>query len=323
MNVLITSAGRRTTLVRAFAEAVRPHGGLVIAGDIDSLAPSLFIADKAIRLPPVSSPTFIESLCAEIEQNTIKLIIPTIDTELELLARSRERLSALGCMPLVSSVELVVLTQDKHHAVQYFGGQGIRVPASWIPSELDGAETDFPPQVFVKPRQGSASQHTYKVELSNLDAVLRLVPDPMIQEAVEAPEITVDALLDLQGRLLHYVPRLRIRTLAGESIQGVTLPDRPVRDWLMRVLELIGKLGGIGPITVQAFLTEPEPTLSEVNARFGGGFPLANAAGGRYPEWIVAMCRGESLTPRIGSYQVGLYMTRANTETFVEHLPWL
>jgi carbamoyl-phosphate synthase large subunit len=113
-----------------------------------------------------------------------------------------------------------------------------------------------------------------------------------------------------------------MRTLAGESIQGVTLSDSPFRDWLMRVLEVITELGGIGPITIQAFLTDPEPTLSEVNARFGGGFPLANAAGGRYPEWIVAMCRGESLAPRLGAYQVGLYMTRANTETFVEEPLW-
>lgn len=130
--------------------------------------------------------------------------------------------------------------------------------------------------------------------------------------------MTVDALFDLNGTLIHYVPRLRLRTQAGESIQGRTLPDDQVGDWLRPVLRELGRLGARGPITLQGFCTEPEFTLSEVNPRFGGGFPLARAAGGRYPTWIVQMCNGNALSPRLGEYTEGLCMTRAYTEWFVE-----
>lgn len=287
---------------------------------MDPLAPTLYLADHATRLPLTSDLEYINALCDVVQQHRIDLIVPTIDTELEVLARHRRRLEELGCIPLVSSVELIEVTRDKFQTVQTFGDKGIRVPVSWLPSDL--ADHELPPRLFIKPRRGSASQHTYKTDRHTLDALLTIVPDPIVQELVEAPEVTVDALLDLDGRPLHYVPRLRIRTLAGESIQGLTIDDEPFRDWLIGVLEQVSKMGGIGPVTLQMFLTEPEPTLSEINPRFGGGFPLANAAGGHYPEWIVAMRRGETVAPCFGAYRVGLYMTRAHREMFVEETMW-
>jgi carbamoyl-phosphate synthase large subunit len=292
----------------------------VVAGDVDPLAPTLYLADHAVRLPRISDLGYINALRGVVERYNIDLIVPTIDTELEVLASHRLPLEELGCIPLVSSVELIEVTRDKYETVQSFGDLGIRVPASWLPSELLGKE--LPPRLFVKPRRGSASQHTYTADRRTLDGLLTVVPDPMVQELVDAPEVTVDALLDLEGRPLHYVPRLRIRTLAGESIQGMTINDDPFRHWMMQVLEHVSGMGGIGPVTLQMFLTEPEPTLSEINPRFGGGFPLANAAGGHYPKWIVAMRRGEIVAPCFGAYQIGLYMTRAHREMFVEETMW-
>ena len=83
-----------------------------------------------------------------------------------------------------------------------------------------------------------------------------MVPDPIVQEVLTGPEITIDALLDLEGRPLHYVPRRRIRTLGGESIQGVTLDHDPALEpWIVRVLERSAEMGAAGPLTLQAFLT--------------------------------------------------------------------
>ena len=87
-------------------------------------------------------------------------------------------------------------------------------------------------------------------------------------------------------------------------------------------METLRALGGRGPLTVQAFLTEGEPTLSEVNARFGGGFPLANAAGGHYPRWLVEAIAGRPPQPRVGQYERDLMMTRTLTEMYVRTLAW-
>ncbi len=315
MNVLITSAGRRTSLLRAFQKHAGQRGGRVLAADMDPLAPTLHLADGAATLPPLDDPTYMDRLLEVVCEHEIRLLVPTIDTELSLLAANADVLRGAGCMPLISSPGLVRITGDKALTMETFSARGIRTPRSWLPDSL--AEAELPDRLFVKPRDGSASKHTYAVDRGALDDVLGRVPNAIVQEHVPGQEITIDALLDLQGRPLHYVPRERIRTLAGESIQGVTISDEPFRDWMLKLLGAVSDLGGIGPMTLQAFLTgEGDPVFSEINPRFGGGFPLAYAAGGEYPDWLLQMLEGKRLASRFGEYEVGLCMTRYYSEIF-------
>lgn len=320
MNVLITSVGRRTSLLKAFQEAVHRRGGKVLAGDVDGLAPALYLADGAVRLPRVMDPRYVWELRELVDRHRIRLIVPTIDTELPVLAAAADDFADQGCVVLVSAPELVKVSGDKWITVQEFGARGIRVPKSWLPEQVETQA--LPKRLFVKPRAGSASRDAQAVDRSHLAFALSRVPNAIIQEEITAPEFTVDALLDLNGRLIHYVPRLRLRTLGGESIQGVTVPDTDLRTWLTQVLAVVADLGGRGPITLQAFLTPGSPTLSEINPRFGGGFPLTYAAGGLYPEWILQMLEGQMAAPRLGEYKVNLYMTRYYVEIFTEYPIW-
>lgn len=315
MRVLISSAGRRTSLLEAFRAAVSNVGGVVIATDVDPLAPALLMADRAEVVPRLSDRSFqtrFRDICASLE---VDAVIPTIDTELPLLASMTPDLAESGTTVLVSDPSLIEITADKRKTEIVFGDQGIRTPRSWAPGEYSPG--DLPERVFVKPLRGSSSTHTYSIESGSLEAMLALVPDPIIQDNIDAPELTVDALLDLEGNVIHLVPRIRLKTVGGESVQGVTMPDEPIRSWLLRVLEVVSSHGGRGPMTIQLFLTEDEPTLVEVNPRFGGGFPLTARAGGDYPGWIVKMLRGEKLESRLGEYEKGLFMSRALFETFV------
>jgi carbamoyl-phosphate synthase large subunit len=159
--------------------------------------------------------------------------------------------------------------------------------------------------------------------------LLPLVPQPVIQECLKGPEITVDALISSGGKVVHYVPRRRIRTLAGESIQGVTIDDHDLRSWLIDVLNTrnlhlnaVSAGGGRGPVTLQAFITDTGPVLTEVNPRFGGGYPLSHAAGGRYTDWIVADLEGRPIQVELGSYVRGLHMSRFHVEHFAAGPLW-
>lgn len=316
MNVLITSAGRRTSLAKAFREQTAARGGLLIAADADALAPTLHLADVAERVPLLSDAGYLDRVMEIVQRHSVRLLVPTIDTELPLLAANVERFREQGCTALISSQELVRISRDKALTMEAFASRGIRTPRSWLPDQLDEAE--LPEQLFVKPRDGSASKHAYAVDREDLPNLVVRVPNAIIQEYVPGQEITIDALLDLEGVPLHYVPRKRIRTVGGESIQGVTIPDEGFRDWMLKLLGAISDLGGIGPMTLQAFLAgEGDPVFSEVNPRFGGGFPLGHAAGGRYPEWILRMLDGERIAPRIGDYRRGLCMTRYYSEVFI------
>lgn len=319
-TILISSAGRKISLLQLFQNAAHSRGWQVLAGDCDPLAPSLYMADGAIRLPRVTSDNYIPCLLELANNRGVRLIVPAIDTELSVLAESADTLLSVGCRVLGSSPAFVAITNDKWCTAQKFAACGIATPASWLPAQLSAA--DLPDNLFVKPRDGSGSLNAHRTTRDNLSSILRIVPNPIIQEELRGAEITIDALIDFAGTPLHYVPRIRVRTMGGESIQGRTIPDDGLRHWLVNLLAHSARLGARGVLTIQAFLTERGPVLTEVNPRFGGGFPLSYAAGAHYPEWILDMLENRPVTPRIGDYCSLLYMSRYYREHFFTDPAW-
>jgi carbamoyl-phosphate synthase large subunit len=317
-NILLSSAGRRTSLLKALRAAAHARGVRAFAADCDALAPALYLADEAFLLPRIRDEEFVPRLLDLIARQNIALVVPTIDTELPVLADLAQTGAAGACVLLVSSPEVIALSGDKWLMGEFFRARGVRTPRSWLPEQALTAA--LPERIFLKPRDGSASQHAYAARRDELEHVLPRVPNAIVQERLEGREITIDALLDLAGRPIHLVPRVRIKTVGGESIQGVTLDDAELRPWLIGVLELLAAAGARGPLTLQAFATPEGPVLSEVNPRFGGGFPLTQAAGGRYPEWLLSMLAGEPVEPCFGRYEKGLYMTRYYVEHFTREL---
>ena len=81
-------------------------------------------------------------------------------------------------------------------------------------------------------------------------------------------------------------------------------------------------MGIVGPANIQCF-REPDGSLpvTDVNPRFGGGFPLPTAAGSRYPELALALARGERPEPRLGEFREGVVMTRFFSQVILERTP--
>lgn len=320
MNILLTSSGRRNSLLELFQNAQMPYGGKVFVSDIDGLAATLYDSDYTVQLPPVSHACYVEKLLDVVQKHHIHVIVPTIDPELEVLAKARAALAELGAYALVSKLSFCQETADKWLTYQLCSHYDLDSPASWIAETL--VPEDLPEQLFIKPRKGSASIDSFALSFCDLSHAMKTVKNPIIQELLMGDEITIDAFFDFDSQPIHYVPRKRLRTLAGESIQGVTLDDAPFRDWLMKVLGVFSQRGAQGPITFQAFLTSRGPVLTDINPRFGGGYPLAYAAGGHYPEWIVALLYGKAIKPQLGNYKRGLHMLRTFREIFTQEPIW-
>ena len=322
-HVLVTCAGRRVSLVKAFLDAAHERGSKVVAADPDPLAPALVDVDVAVQMPRLDDPRYMERLLEVVREHTVGLVVPTIDTELALLAEHAAELEAAGATALISSPAFVAASGDKLLTAQTFSAHGVGVPRSWLADELTPDHVaQLPPELVVKPRDGSSSKDVHVIHRSQVLQTLAMVPNPIVQERLIGPEVTVDALLDLHGQPVHYVPRTRIKTLGGESIQGVTLSRDKHGPWIEKVLTACSELGARGPVTLQYFDTERGPFLIEVNPRFGGGFPLTRAAGGDYPAWLLDELAGDTTTPRFGDYRAGLYMTRYMVEHFTDELKW-
>src|SRR5438034_3880020 len=138
----------------------------------------------------------------------------------------------------------------------------------------------------------------------------------MVQQECAGEEFSVDVLCDLDGRCLNAIPRTMIESKGGESIKGMTIKDWELIEHGRRVAEL---LCIVGPANIQGF-REPHGSVqvTDVNPRFGGGFPLPTAAGSRYPELALALANGERPEPRLGDFREGVVMTRFFSEVILE-----
>jgi carbamoyl-phosphate synthase large subunit len=119
----------------------------------------------------------------------------------------------------------------------------------------------------------------------------------------------------LDGQLWAVVSRQRIEVRWGEVAKGRTIQQEAI---LQGCQAIAAGLQAIGPITVQCMLRSGQPYFTEINARFGGGLPLGIAAGVPSPHWYLAEAAGLPVEPPpLGSYRIGLYLTRHDESAFL------
>lgn len=316
INILFTSVGRRVELMRAFRQAYEALGldGNIVAVDIDPLAPALQVVDRPYIVPRLDSPEYIPVLTKICQEEQVDLVFPLIDPDIPILAANRMVLEAIGTRVMVVKPDAVAISSDKWLTTQFFEKLGLPVPRSWLPHQCDPGEIDYP--VFIKPRWGSAGKHTFRVSNpEELRFFSRYVPDPIIQEYLPGPEITNDVICDLDGDVLAVVSRQRIEVRWGEVAKGVTIYNQDIADACVRIAQA---LPAVGPITVQCIMKNGVPHFTEINARLGGGVPLGIAAGVDSPRWLLARSVGLSVEiPPLGTYRIGLYMTRYDDSFFL------
>jgi carbamoyl-phosphate synthase large subunit len=322
-RVLFTSAGRRVSLVRHFAGALRELGlkGKVVTADRQDLTAAAFVADAHELLPPVEDAGYVDAVKEVCRRHGINLLVPLIDPELHPLALRAAEFKALGVVPLVSSPAVNELCLDKRQTAAFFARLGIRTPEIIDPQHLLADEpARFP--VFLKPAIGSSSIGATKIQSAEeLSFFLGNVREPIVQEYLHGDEYTLDILADFHGRVRCVVPRLRLETRAGEISKGVTVKNRAIMAAGQHVVEALP--GAAGCITVQCFLSaEGEICFTEINPRFGGGFPLSARAGADFPRWIVELVLGHDPATSIDGWEDGVVMLRYDEGMFTTSANW-
>ena len=309
MVVLLTSVGQRVDIARAF----RAAGAVALGVDADPLAPALYHCDFRVIVPRIASPEYVPTLAGLREEHDVRLVVPLNDLDFPVLAREREQLAP--ALVLLPDVEATARMSDKLEAHRFFVTNGIPSPRSWAPEEVP-EDVRFP--VLVKAREGFGSRNIHSAaDREQLAFFLGYTQVPsFVQEVCMGEEFSIDVFCDMDGRCLNSIPRTMLLSKGGESIKGVSLKDRELIEHGARVAEAVGVKG---PATVQCF-REPDGSLpvTDVNTRFGGGFPVPLGAGGGYPELALALARGERPEPRLGDFVEGIVMTRYFSEVCLE-----
>ena len=304
--VLFTCAGQRVDIVSAFSRA----RAVTVAVDANPLAPALYHADHFALVPRIDEPGYVSALAEVVAEHDVRLVIPLTDLDQFLLARERAALDpAIVLLPELNIVEQI---GEKSLAHRLFEERGIASPPTWLPHELP-ATLEFP--VLVKAREGFGSRHIYRAaDRDELAFFLEYTTVPsMVQGCCRGEEFSIDVFCDLEGRCLNAIPRTMIESKGGESIKGMTVKDWDLIEYGRFVAETLGIWG---PANIQCFReTDGTHQVTDVNLRFGGGFPLPTAAGSRYPELALALAEGDRPSPRLGEFRDGIVMTR-----FFSHL---
>lgn len=294
IRILFTSVGRRVELMQAFRTAARELGcDLELYGaDMTHTAPALQFCDHTVIVPRIKDPSYIPTLLENCKKYKINALIPTIDTDLLLLAQCKTQFEQIGTTVVISDEEKIKICRDKRLTSAYFISVGLAAP---LPVD-DVAVYDGGFPAFIKPKDGSSSVFAYKVESAEeLAAKAKEVPDYIIQPFISGTEYTVDIFCDLDGNPIHITPRIRLAVRAGEVLKTEIVQDETI---VAEMKQLLADYKPRGAITVQ-LIRQAETGKNyyiEINPRFGGGAPLTMKAGADSAKAMLQLLSGEKLT---------------------------
>ncbi|MHB8949248.1 MAG: ATP-grasp domain-containing protein [Rhodoferax sp.] len=314
-NVLLLSAGRRVELAQAFASEIKARGlhAKMLATDMKpELSAVCQMVDVAVKAPRVNDPSYIDFLLSTCKAHQVGMVIPTIDTELLLLAQYRDVFAEEGVHLIISDEALVRDCRDKRLTASLFCNLGIDTPRIFERSALQ-----FP--CFAKPYDGSCSVGASVVHDVNMLSDAMLADEKMMfMELIDGShtEFTVDAYYDQTGQLVCFVPRQRIEVRGGEISKGVTRRNQ-VYDYLLPKLTRLE--GAKGCITLQLFSNFQTGRFAalEINPRFGGGYPLSYSAGANYPGWLIDEYLLNRKIPFFDGWEADLLMLRYDAKVLV------
>lgn len=285
-NILITSAGKRVTLIHLFQQTIKNSGlnTKIYTTDMNpQLAPAGIVSDGCFLVPRVTDRSYTDILLDLCLKNGIYIIIPTIDTELQLLADKKDYFSKRGIEILVSDSSFIQMCRDKRKTNDFLQSIGIRTP-----HPINKLDPTFP--LFAKLYDGSLSKDIFVIRhKEELTAEILNHPKLMFMEYIdkdEYKEFTVDMYYGKDNYVKSIVPRERVEVRAGEINKGYTR-----KNYLVELLYDKMKYlpGVIGCICIQLFYRECDKDVVgiEINPRFGGGYPLSYYAKADFPKNIV------------------------------------
>lgn len=319
MNILILAAGTRNKIVQYFKKTLSGVGN-VIATDANNLGPAIYDADKYYIVPPISELGYIDEIFKICKEEKIDGVLSLIDPELSLLADNEAKFKELGTTVIGSSKELCDMSLDKMRMYKWLKKHNYNCARSWINQEeffeaVDKGEVDYP--VFVKPYMGSASISISKVyDKETVELLFNHEKDLMIQEFLDGQEIGADVYIDMiSGEVVSIFTKKKIKMRAGETDKAVSFKDEE----LFQLIEKFVKEAGYrGQIDIDIFDIDGKYYISEVNPRFGGGYPHAYEAGCDHMKMILNNLEGNANSKSVGCYEDDVYMMKYNEVKIVK-----
>ena len=313
MNILVLSAGTRNKIIQYFKKELNGNGA-VIATDCSNLAPAIYEADKFYITSRIDEEGYLESILDICVKEKIDTLFTLIDPEISLISKNIDKFKEIGVQPIVSDYDKVEMCFDKYEMYKFLKENNFQTAKSYIDKEefykdLENGNITFP--VFVKPVKGSASLNINKVtSKEELDVLWQQADNLMIQEFMNGQEYGADVYIDMISKepVAIFVKK-KIKMRAGETDKSVSFKDEKLFNL---ITEFVKEAGFKGIIDIDIFNVNGEYYISEVNPRFGGGYPHAYESDVNVPKMIINNINGVQNALQIGNYDEGIYMMKYN-----------
>lgn len=313
MNILILSSGTRNKIVQYFKKELVGNGK-VYTTDASVLAPSLYDSDGHFVVPRIDEPQYLETILNICKDNKITGVLTLIDPELSILSKNKEKFLSIGVTPIVSNYELIELCFNKFKFNNFLTENNFNSIKSYLEKEtfyndLSKGKINFP--VFVKPISGSASININKVySIEEVETLFEKYDDLMIQEFMNGTEIGIDVYVDmLSEKVTSIFAKEKILMRAGETDKSKSFIDKKLFDLIESFVEIAGFHG---VIDIDVFKVNGEFYISEVNPRFGGGYPHAYEVGENIPKKIISNLNNIQSSNTVGEYPENTFMMKYN-----------
>lgn len=290
MNLLLTSIGKRIELIEHLKSRFR-----IIGVDASLENPARCFVDVFYQVPKCSEENYVDELLSVCKMEEISLLVPLYEPEFSVLDAERERFEEIGVVVVLSDGSVLDICNDKRKTAAFFEKYQIPAPKALSVEEIEdmisGKAEKYP--VVVKPADGMGSENIFFARSRReLEFFYGYVSNALVQECASGKEYTIDVLCDFFGEPVYIVPRIRLEVRAGEVTKSRIDLRKCVIEETKRLLVALNREGQVkGPMTIQCFLEKDERSLQflEINPRFGGGVPLAFAAGADYAAALARM----------------------------------
>lgn len=321
-HVMLSAVGRRVTLLkllrRSLEELQLP--GKILATDINRISSAFHVADAGRIVPDYNDPRCLEETLSLCQEYKVRVIVPTIDPDLPFYAEHQKEFEDNNVQVMVSSPETIRICNDKKATYEWLTAHNLPCLRYIDAHELFEDMNDWSFPLFIKPRHGSSSINARVIRDHHELRAAVVSKEFIAQEVAGDEEYTVDVYVDRRGRCRCAVPRLRMATRGGEVSKGMTVRSQPLQSLARRVAEALP--GARGVMNIQIFYDEDRQTLAvnDINARFGGGYPLTHQAGAPMVRWMLEEVMGLPLTAEEDRWVDGLVMLRYDEAVFVSDI---
>lgn len=324
MNILLTSAGRRSYMVKYFKDALGSEGK-VYTGNSSAISAAFLAADQSVITPLIHDPGYIPFLYEYCEQQKIEMIIPLFDIDLPILAAAKEGFKARGIEVIVSGLSVIQICNDKWKTFCFLKEHGFSVPKTYLTvneakTALQSGQINFP--VIIKPRWGMGSLSIFiaddflelevlykKCEKEIQKSYLQFEAEQdrqhsvIIQEMISGDEYGLDVINDLNGQYQTTIVKKKLAMRSGETDAAQIVSDAKVEQL---GADLAFAMKHIANLDVDLIITGNNYYMIDLNARFGGGYPYSHMAGTDLPKAIINWVSGGQVQKELLAPQIGL-----------------